>query len=120
MDWKQACVRLWGEDWIAPLSEVLKVSRRTVERWKAGTHPVPEKIERELIALVGGIAIDLSSHEDPYNRAYGDMMRRLASGESPDAILLWLDARVDAFDDLIADCSAGFFPELLGKAKEKT
>lgn len=73
MNWQSACLGLWGEDWIAPLSEVLEVNRRTVERWKSGEGTIPEHIERDLIRL---------PHIGTAQRAYGDILRRLARGET--------------------------------------
>lgn len=74
-DWQAGCARLWGEDWIAPLSEVLSVNRRTVERWRSGAVPIPPDIARDLGRL-GAIG----------DRHYGDILRRLARGESPEDI----------------------------------
>ena len=111
MDWKQACVSLWGEDWIAPLSEVLKVSRRTVERWKAGTHPIPALIEGDLVALVAELIV--REPGTPYPAIYGEMMRRFSSGESQVEIVESLNLRSDALHDVVTDQSMGRFSALL-------
>lgn len=77
MRWQSSCEALWGDDWIAPLSEVLAVNRRTVERWKSGDVEIPEHIAAELIRIprIGSA-----------QRAYGDVLRRLARGESMDDV----------------------------------
>jgi hypothetical protein len=77
MSWQSACEALWGEDWIAPLSEVLAVNRRTVERWKSGEIAIPSHIASELIKIprIGSA-----------QRAYGDVLRRLARGETMDDV----------------------------------
>ena len=36
LDWEDSAHRLWGDDFIAPMSEVLGINRRTIERWRAG------------------------------------------------------------------------------------
>jgi len=74
-DWQDACSRLWGDEWIAPLSEVLAVNRRTVERWNAGDPAIRSEIAVELIRL--GRRIDGDSI-----RPYGTILRRLANGET--------------------------------------
>lgn len=73
MEWKNTCEALWGDDWIAPLSEVLRVNRRTVERWKSGEIEPPQSIVAELVRLprIGSA-----------QRAYGTMLRRLSRGET--------------------------------------
>ena len=76
-DWQSACEGLWGEDWMAPLAEVLGVNRRTVERWRDGQVAIPAHIAAELARLprIGSA-----------QRAYGDMLRRMARGETLEAI----------------------------------
>lgn len=76
-DWQSACEALWGDDWIAPLSDVLGVNRRTVERWKSGDIDPPKSIVSELVRLprIGSA-----------QRAYGDTLRRLARGETLEQI----------------------------------
>lgn len=73
MSWQSACEALWGDDWIAPLSEVLAVNRRTVERWKSGEIDIPRHIAADLNRLprIGSA-----------QRAYGDTLRRMARGET--------------------------------------
>jgi len=70
--WQDAARTLWGDEWIAPLSEVLAVNRRTVERWKAGDQDIRPDIAAELVRLGrrGGA------------RHYGAVLRRLANGET--------------------------------------
>lgn len=99
-DWRKACTRLWGADWIAPLADVLGVSRRTIERWKAETIPIPERIRRDLIDLV----IEIDAAADGHNetmRVYGSILRRLANGESPDDIRGWILDHVQALDHAV-------------------
>jgi len=45
---------LYGENWVSGLAGVLDVDKRTVQRWAAGTEPVPGGIWRELLALAQG------------------------------------------------------------------
>jgi len=76
MSWQDHAERLWGEEWIAPMSEVLDINRRTIERWRAGEggpgHGL--KVELQRLAL-------------HYNaRATGGILRRMASGETLDDI----------------------------------
>jgi hypothetical protein len=73
MNWRNAAVALWGDDWIAPLSEVIGVNRRTIERWNSGDGQPPDAIVADLIRLprIGSA-----------QRAYGDLLRRLARGET--------------------------------------
>jgi hypothetical protein len=75
--WQSVGCGLWGEDWIAPLSEVLSVNRRTVERWKSGEIAIPKHIADDLIRLprLGNA-----------QRAYGQCLRELASGLSIEEI----------------------------------
>ena len=80
-NWQDACEALWGDDWIAPLSEVLAVNRRTVERWKSGEIDMPAHIAAELVKL---------PRLGSATRAYGETLRRLAGGETMDAIEQWI------------------------------
>lgn len=43
---------LYGERWHAPLARDLGVADRTMRRWVAGSHPVPEGIAADLLRLV--------------------------------------------------------------------
>ena len=72
-DWQERCAALWGDDWIAPLADVLAVNRRTVERWRSGAIEIPSAIADEIVRLpaLGGAT-----------SAYGAMLRRMALGES--------------------------------------
>lgn len=76
MSWQSYAQRLWGEDWIAPMSEVLDINRRTIERWNAGQGAPATGIQAELSRL------SMRS----YSRALGDVLRRMANGESVDDI----------------------------------
>jgi len=86
-DWKRACEQLWGEDWIAPLADVLGVSRRTIERWKAGQMRIPSSIAEDLVSLTS----TLPASEVQLNRAFGSLLRRAARGEEPEDIDHWID-----------------------------
>jgi hypothetical protein len=44
---------LYGTRWQSDLARDLEVAIRTVQRWDAGTHPVPETIWPELRELLG-------------------------------------------------------------------
>jgi phage terminase Nu1 subunit (DNA packaging protein) len=94
MQWQYACEALWGPDWIAPLSEVLNVNRRTVERWKSGEIEIPEHIARDLERL---------PRLGDATRAYGDILRRLAGGETAADIEQWLTAHRRALARYKAD-----------------
>lgn len=48
-----ACGRaLYGDRWQSPLARDLGVADRTMRRWVAGSHPVPEGIAADLLRLV--------------------------------------------------------------------
>jgi phage terminase Nu1 subunit (DNA packaging protein) len=80
-DWQKTCVALWGEDWIAPLSEVLDVNRRTVARWKVGDIQIPAHIAADIVRLPKlGTA----------TRAYGEILRRVAHGDTVQDIENWM------------------------------
>lgn len=74
MRWTEVCERLWGSDWIAPLSEVIRVNRRTVERWRSGANPIPDAVR---------VMLERISQPD---RAYGSLLRRIAGGETPEMV----------------------------------
>ena len=71
-DWQEWPQRLWGDDWIAPMSEVLNINRRTIERWRAGEGEPNIGLQTELrrLALRYGA------------RAIGNVLRRMARGET--------------------------------------
>lgn len=81
IDWQSACEALWGDEWIAPLSEVLSVNRRTVERWRSGEVSIPLHIADDLVRL---------PRIGEAQRAYGDVLRRMANGEGLDEIEDWV------------------------------
>ncbi len=70
--WQRWPERLWGEDWIAPMSEVLNINRRTVERWRAGQGAPNTRLIGELQRLA----------MRPEARSIGAVLRRMANGES--------------------------------------
>lgn len=79
MDWTDAAAALWGPDWIAPLSDVWGVNRRTVERWRSGDGAPREPLQAWLIRQ--------ASRADADGRMAGDILRRLARGETAAQIL---------------------------------
>lgn len=94
-DWQAACVKLWGEDWIAPLSEVLGVSRRTVERWRSGDSPISQQLADEIVAA--------SMTAGNEARLYGAFARRLANKEWPADLEAWLVAQRRALNAIYSD-----------------
>lgn len=70
--WQQWPERLWGDDWIAPMSEVLGINRRTIERWRAGQGEPNLRLQEELRRL--------GMH--PLARQMGAVLRRMAKGET--------------------------------------
>ena len=70
--WKDYAIRLWGDDFIAPMSDVLGINRRTIERWNAGEGAPREGLQAELRRIA------LRSHA----RQVGTILRRMARGET--------------------------------------
>lgn len=64
--------QLWGDDFIAPMSEVFGVSRRTIERWKAGRGEPPASIREDMARLARRAGADA--------RMMGAILRRYAAG----------------------------------------
>jgi hypothetical protein len=91
MNWTRACKLLWGDDWIAPAADVLGKSRKTLERWKAGSIQIPPEAEREIQALVPFAREDVA-------REYGKLLRRHAKGESISDMEEWIDKYTDALN----------------------
>lgn len=54
----QVCVLLFGHNWTALAAMRLKVSERTVRRWRVG-HPIPPGIADDLAALCDERAVEL-------------------------------------------------------------
>jgi len=77
-DWQDAARALWGDDWIAPAADVLGINRRTLERWKAGQGGPRPALARDLISLASGLPED--------GRIFGQILRRIALGETPSGI----------------------------------
>lgn len=86
--WIHDCQTLWGDDWIAPLSEVLAVNRRTIERWREGRGQPRPEIIAELARLAAL----------PNTRAVGRMVRRLANGDT----LATITAEIEADREAVA------------------
>lgn len=82
-DWRDDCEKLWGADWIAPLSDVLGIARRTVERWKSGAIGAPRpEIQAELRRLAAM----------PHPEIVGRIVRRLAAGDTVATIAAEIEA----------------------------
>lgn len=75
--WIRACERLWGPDWITPAAEVIGVNKRTLERAKSGSTSLNPRICADLERLGNQVGA---------GRAYGDVLRRIARGETPEEI----------------------------------
>lgn len=43
---------LYGDRWQTDLARALGVADRTVRRWAAGTHPIPEGLKADLLKLL--------------------------------------------------------------------
>lgn len=82
MDWQSECEKLWGRDWIAPLSEVLGVNRRTVERWRSGAVTIPSVVDNLICDAMENV-------RQP--RVMGAVFRMVAKGARPDDIRETLD-----------------------------
>ncbi len=50
---------LYGPRWQSELARELGVADRTVRRWAAGAHPMPDDIAAELVALCSERGADL-------------------------------------------------------------
>lgn len=88
LTWEDVCERLWGQDWIAPLSEVLHVNRRTVERWRSGKVEIPDDVERMIVE---------ASPRPMLTRELGDMLRRVANGATDRDLKKHLDDQGAAY-----------------------
>lgn len=92
-DWQEWPQRLWGGDWIAPMSEVLAINRRTIERWRAGEGAPHPGLQQELQRL--------AAYAEP--RSVGIVLRRLARGETLDDIRRDLRAMQTALTRVAAE-----------------
>jgi len=84
MTWQDAARALWGDDWIAPLADVLGANRRTVERWRAG--------EGEPRAATTDLLARLARRSGSDARIMGAVLRRIADGEGPQEIIAEMNA----------------------------
>lgn len=75
--WQQTAETLFGPDWIAPTAEVLRISRRTVERYRDGDSPVPGHVDA-VFASEPPAEID--------SRVYGSVVRQIANGTTPEEL----------------------------------
>ncbi len=87
MEWDDVAVLLWGEDFVAPLSECLGVNRRTVSRWKTGVIDIPSDIRQAII--------ECTPHQT-MTRELGETMRKIAAGDSPSDVKRGLEAQASA------------------------
>jgi hypothetical protein len=94
--WQEVCRRLWGDEWIAPLSEVLGINRRTAERWKAGSSVIPDAVDEMLLV----------QQATPDDREYGEVLRRIANGETLEQLNAALKLKQDAINRFAAHLEA--------------
>jgi len=89
-DWQPACVDLWGERWSPSLADVLGVSTRTIDFWRAGEVDIPEALAADLVRLAACTSTP---------RIYGDMLRQVSRGRDLDTLTNIL-AKIRADDPL--------------------
>lgn len=51
-DLRAAGEALFGQQWQSPLARDLGVSDRSMRRWVAGTHPIPDRLQGEVAKLI--------------------------------------------------------------------
>ncbi len=73
-DWRDGARRLWGDDWIVPLSEVMGIDRHLVARWASGETPIAPEIANQIIALAD------AAH--PHTSGVGQIARLIANGHN--------------------------------------
>jgi hypothetical protein len=56
---RAAGVALYGQRWQSDLARDLDVAIRSVQRWDAGTHPIPDTIWPELLELLKNRGIEI-------------------------------------------------------------
>ena len=86
MSWRCDARKLWGDDFIAPMSEVLDLNRRTVQRWNLGEGEPAQRIQLELRRLASRTQA----------QALGRVLRRMANGERLEDIASDYRAHVSA------------------------
>jgi len=84
MDWKDAARALWGDDWIAPLSELLGTNRRTVERWRSGDGQPRASTAETLVMLARRSGTDA--------RSMGAALRRMSNGAAAQDLIQEMNA----------------------------
>lgn len=77
-DWQEAAQALWGDDWIAPMAEWADINRRTIERWREGKGEPRTELRDRLVQIARRAGTDA--------RSMGDVLRRMARGETADDI----------------------------------
>ncbi len=109
--WQTTCETLWGPDWIQPASEVLGITRRTVERWRNNEREMPAEVQTELKKLLPKkLGIEAT-------RAYGDVLRHVARGGTVESALHEIKLRMKAIDRLKANKGKfALIPALAGRA----
>lgn len=81
---RAAGAALHGDRWQVPLSRDLGVSDRSVRRWDAGTAPVPDRVEEELVGLLEARKTAIGGMIEGWRRKRRDLeeqIRLLESGE---------------------------------------
>jgi hypothetical protein len=54
---RRAGEALYGESWVAPLSDALDINPRTIQRWASGKNEINPAIWQEILDLIGGRAL---------------------------------------------------------------
>lgn len=99
-DWQEAALALWGDEWIAPMSEWSDINRRTIERWKAGAGAPRQRLQDRIVTIAERAGDDA--------QAMGDVLRRMARGGSINGIREHIAALQRAVD-LVEDDPPTFF-----------
>lgn len=95
MSWQDAAEKLWGGDWIAPMSEVLGINRRTIERWRAEEGAPSQQLQDDIAALARRGGTDA--------RHIGTTLRRMAGGETVQDIIDDMNATKRALHKIEAE-----------------
>ncbi len=49
---QETALDVWGEAWVAVLAKKLKVSKRTIQRWRNEDNAMPADLRRNLLDLI--------------------------------------------------------------------